>query len=257
MPLRYFLSNISKHWPIERQEKLLDEMVPEWRKSDAVYRDMPSAAKRKAHAPDALKERDVMLRRVSSPRPETIVVASLPVLAFGAVDLNGVLAKAEKRGATIRALYPKDRHIPPDATKEEVHAAVEELNNSKHRPYGGRLAVEGRAASLIARKADIEARIAIIEPYWHLMEPTTKELGIMAGKVRKGHRHVTPMAHATMVLHLGDREEAQNMHKGRVEGAEKRAARKLELAEKRAAKLRRATERETRKLKGEPVNDDR
>lgn len=234
MPTRIYLSNISRHWPIERQEKLLDEMIPEWRKLTAIYRDMPSAAKRKVHAPDALPERDrALLRAVGTPRPETIVVAALPVLAFGAVDLNGVLAKAERRGATIRALYPSDRHIPPDASKAEVHAAVEELNNAKKRPYGGRLAVEGRAASLVSRKANIEERLAKIRDLWVLKTHTTKELGVIAGHVRDGHRKSVPMAHATMVLHLGRREEAQNMHEARVKTAAARAARKAKAMEKR------------------------
>src|SRR4051812_26403387 len=100
LPDRAYLSNINSMWPIERQEALMAEMVPDWGKI-AKYKDVLTTKQRQAHGSGLLIERKAMLR-ATKPRPEgeRIYLASMAILAWDGADLELALSGVWERGAT-------------------------------------------------------------------------------------------------------------------------------------------------------------
>jgi hypothetical protein len=115
MTARAYLSNLSKLWPLERQEALHAERTPGWPDDVTVYRDKLGPTLLKAHAPSSLADWANLLRPTSRrPNGETIYLASLAVLAWESEDFMGALAAAAKRHAAVVVL-DTGRRIEPDA----------------------------------------------------------------------------------------------------------------------------------------------
>ncbi len=155
MPDRIYLSNIVPHWPIAKQEQLLDEKVPDWR-TGAVYRDVLPPRKRKAHGIADLVERARMLRPTGRRGGERIVVASPPLLAWALSDFHEVLSAATARGASLY-FAAEDLTIDPAGGVSSVAAASAAFERGKARPSGegpgkgGRISGERRLAASRAK----------------------------------------------------------------------------------------------------------
>lgn len=219
---RVYISNISKLWPVEAQEAALAAGTPGW-PDVRVYQDHLGPMARKAHSPEALKERSSgLLRRTSRPPgDETIYVASLAVLAWTPEDLMACLEAAAARHATIVAL-DTGRRIEPTAGAADLRPALVDFLASKRRAQteGGRAI--GVKASKEKRLADVLARIKLIEADWPLREVSTQELLERAGRVPHRHRHKVAMSYITAVQHLGKRPLAQKRHDAMLKRAAKR-----------------------------------
>lgn len=198
---KVYISNISRVWPVAVQEKLIAAKVAEW-PNVSTYRDDLSAAKRQGQSKDAMTQRAYVLR-LSTPRPEVIMFASWPVLAWDIRDLSECWKAAKARGASLMAL-DTGFVLAPDAGADELAAVVADFLAKKKSADAGSGRKIGAAASVKARSEDIKRRIALIEDDWPKPWPPTKELLDRAGRERKiGRKKVwVPMAYSTAVKAL-------------------------------------------------------
>lgn len=205
---KVYISNISKAWPVDRQEKLIAEKIHEW-PDVPTYRDDLSAAKRRGQSREAMAERGYLLKP-ASPRSEVIAFASWPVLAWDTKDLGECRAAAQERGASLMAL-DTGVILTPEATAGEWQAVVEDfLAKKKSAEVGGGPRI-GAAASVKVRTEDTARRIALIKDDWPKPWPPTPELLQRAARERKiGRKTVLiPMAYSTAAKVLGPRPKAQ------------------------------------------------
>jgi len=212
MAVRAYLSNVVRIWPIEKQEALLAEHIPNWPNDVAVYRDEVKPEARRSHSDEALKERASMLRRTSRRHgTEAIYVASFCVLAWTPEDWMKCMAAAAERGAAIIAL-DTGTTVPPTADAKQMAEAFSEFLAGRRRAQTGEGRKVGALISAAARLADTKRRVALIEEDWKGRAFSTEELLLRAGRTPKGRRQVVPMAYNTAVLHLGKRRVAQGLH---------------------------------------------
>jgi hypothetical protein len=203
MGSRAYLSNVSKRWPLARQEAVHAELTPGWPDDVAVYRDKLSPRSLKAHSWLDLRQRSSMLRPTSrASNDETIYVASLAVLAWVVDDFMRVASQAKARGATIQA-HDTGRKIGPTAGADELSAAVEEFQKAKRSDLTGDGRRAGALVSAKVRGDNARARADLIWEDWFKREVPTGELLRRAGGKRKGKRDVVPMAYQTAVKLIG------------------------------------------------------
>jgi hypothetical protein len=206
---RIYLSNLLPHWPIKRQEELLDERLPGWRRS-TVYRDVIPARKRQSHSASELKERARLLRPTGRPGVETITVVTAGVLAWATADFLDVLQAVTKRGAVLRMLH-EDLTIDPAGGVPAVAAAMAAFERSKIRATGDGPGKGGRISGAL-RMAAAKAKCAAVRHMWvqPRSEFTDSEIAAEAG-----------VSLATIKTHLGKRLDAVRVR----EAAEASAAR--------------------------------
>ncbi len=206
MKRKTYASNILRHLPLEAQRKVLAGVE----KPYETYEDILKPRHLKAHSPDALKERAMLLRPTSRKgHEEMIYVASLGVLGgWTAEDCLKALGAAGARNATVVAL-DSGRHIPPTATGAELAEAISEFVAARRRQQ----TTGGRLAAAAARKAGTAARAALIADDWHRADVDTDVLLLRAGRTLKRKVKVVPMAYRTAVQHLGRRPTARAMRK--------------------------------------------
>lgn len=214
---RIYLSNIRPHWPIPRQEDLLDEAVPDWR-SGAIYRDILSRLGVKQER--ALPERDGVLLRDTARGSEgqQLIVASLSVLAWTPTDLLGVLMRLAARHDRLHAVAEKLEIDPANPDIAVVRAAF----SAAVRRFSG-AGVSGGEASGRRRMAEAQAKIERIRPFWPLSSadyPTA-----MLCK-REG------VSRPTVIQYLGSRRDAQLRHQAGQKIAESNRRRKRRGPEK-------------------------
>lgn len=197
MAARVYTSNISKLWPLARQHDVLAK-VQGWEKLPR-YTDTLTRRGLQARTPDLLEERGDMLRPTSRRSGETIYVASLAVLAFGATDLVNVLAAAAARRATIEVLAD-DLTIPPDAPAAVVAEVMAAWERAKRRALteGGRLA--GVKVATERRRAATAVALDKVREDWSRPsdEVSTAELIERSG-----------LTYKTLHEHFGPRKKAQ------------------------------------------------
>lgn len=177
-----------------------------------MYRDHLSWAALKRKAP--LKERDANLLRENSRTAsgEVVYVASLTVLAWDNDDLLAVIMRLAARHETLTAIAEKVSINPVntdlDALKTAFRGALRRFSAK---------GVTGGEASGKKRKAEAQAKIAAIRPYWGLssVEYPTKTLCEEHGVSRP-----------TAFLYLGSRADAQQRHKASLATAESNRRRK-------------------------------
>lgn len=208
---RIYLSNIRADWPIARQEGLLDDEIPEWR-NGSVYRDVLSRAELKKHA--TLMQRDSFLLRQGSRygSTETVIVASLTVLARTPTDLMAVLMRLAARHERLRAIAEK-QEIDPAATDLD---AIKAAFGGALRRFSG-VGVTGGQASGKKRMAAAQAKLEQIRPFWPL--PSTDYPTKMLCKDYGVSR-------PTVILYLGSRRAAQLRHVASLKTAENNRRRK-------------------------------
>lgn len=205
---KVYISNISKAWPVDRQERLIAEKIPEW-PDVPTYRDDLSAAKRRGQSREAMAERGYLLKP-ASPRSEVIAFASWPVLAWDTKDLGECWSAAKARGATLMAL-DTGAVLGPDSGADEWMAVSEDFVAKKRSAEAGGGRRIGAAASVKVRTEDVARRIALIKDDWPKPWPPTPELLQRASRERKiGRKTVLiPMAYSTAAKALGPRPKAQ------------------------------------------------
>ena len=221
---RIYLSNILRHWPIAAQHKALGAVT----RPVEVYEDDLPPRHRKAHSAEALAGRAELLRPTRRKNGgETIYVASLGVLAWTAEDFMACMGAAAQRNAAVETLET-GRRIEPTATAGELAEALSEFlaARRRHQTAPGQLA--GHQASVIARRADVAARIALIDVDWRRYEVPTPELLDRAGRVPKGRKDRIPMAYRTAVKFLGPRPTARALRDGQLRRAAKKEAQNVE-----------------------------
>ncbi len=208
MKRKTYASNILRHLPLEAQRNALAK-VPQ---PAETYEDVLKPRHLKAHSPEALKERAMLLRPTSRKgHEETIYVASLGVLGgWTAEDCLKALGAAGARNATVVAL-DSGRHIPPTATGAELAEAISEFVAARRRQQ----TTGGRVAAGAARKAGTAARAALIAEDWHRVDVPTDVLLQRAGRTLKRKTKLIPMAYRTAVQHLGRRPTARKLRAAR------------------------------------------
>lgn len=208
--MRVYLSNIRSQWPVDRQEKLLDEGAPGWREA-SIYRDVLSRAAIRRQA--ALPERDgTLLRSTRRVCADDVYVASLSVIAWTPTDLIAVLMRLAARHERLVALA-EDVTVEPanadvDAVRQAFASAVRRF--SRHGVTGGE-------ASGARRSADAKAKIEAMRPYW----PMPSEEYPTAALCRQ-----YGISRPTAILYLGSRKEAQRARLASLETAERNRRRK-------------------------------
>lgn len=148
--MRFYLSDIHGAWPFSRQEAALDAAYPDWRKG-SVYRDTLKRGQRKSRSIVALVERESLLRKFSRARPDEVVIAGWPPLAWSVSDLIPVLGAMSDKGYTLTDLDTKIV-LTPDASPSEVAAACKAFELACRRKgefgkTGGQVSGERRAAA--------------------------------------------------------------------------------------------------------------
>ena len=212
--MRFYLSNIRIRWPFERQEAVLATRFPDWRHG-SIYRDDLPLRKRKAHEPDDLTSRAMMLRVTSRRQGSTVYVASLAVLAFTPGDLtDDVLLGLAARGDTLVSVED-DTTVPPDASPEVIAEAVEAFKSAMRRvgdygKPGGVVSGERRSAAARAGCERIRERWGMPSELW-----STEALCEEAGVTRP-----------TAFLYLGKRSIAQRNYEIALALAERNRARR-------------------------------
>jgi hypothetical protein len=212
-----YLSNISGGWSIQRQKEMLAEHVPGWPQVP-TYSDVLPPAKRKAHSPASLIQRDHLLRETTrSGNVEAIVVCSYACLAWEQTDFLDCVASATARGATIIAL-DTGRRLTPEASPAELAEAMREFVKARRQSKSG----PGRAGYLVSaerRATDARAGAMRIADRWRL--PTkdypTDDLLAEAGICRN-----------TANLYLLNRPEAQRKHRNALAQAARNRSRRKE-----------------------------
>lgn len=209
MKRKTYASNILRHLPLEAQRKTLAKVPP----PVETYEDVLKPRHLKAHSPDALKERAMLLRPTSRKgHEETIYVASLGVLGgWTAEHCMNALGAAGARNATVVAL-DSGRHIPPTATAAELAEALSEFMRARRRQQ----TTGGRIAAGAARKAGTAARAALIAEDWHRADVPTEVLLLRAGRTLKRKIKVVPMSWKVAVEHLGRRPTSRKMRAAKV-----------------------------------------
>ena len=194
---RVYISNISKLWPVERQREVLANA--EGTAKLSVYEDKLTRRGLQARTPDLLEERADMLRPTSRKTGETIYVASLAVLAFGAADLVNVLAAAAARRATIEVVADS-LTIPPNAPAAVMAEVMAAWERAKRRALteGGRLA--GIRVAAERRRAKTAAALDKVRDDWG--KPSS-EVSTAALIERSG------LTYKALNEHLGPRKKAQ------------------------------------------------
>lgn len=210
MTARVYMSNISKLWPISRQRETLAS-VEGWDKLP-LYRDDLTRRGLQVRTPNLLEQRAEMLRPTSRRTGETIYVATLAVLSFGAPDLANVLAAAARRRATLVSVADS-LTVPPDAPAAVVAEAMAVWDRHKRRAIteGGRLA--GVKVAQERRRAATAEALAKVRDDW---SRPSAEVSTAALIERAG------LSYKSLNEHLGPRKKAQR----RAEQAAQRAARK-------------------------------
>lgn len=200
MPDRVYLSNLSPLWKWLKQEKLLDERVPDWRDGCVVFRDDLDSAQRQAHQTDVLVGRfNALFRTTTRKRPEKLYVASLAVLAWTAEDMLACLTAAAARMATIHVL-DVDLIIGPDADAALLHKAVNAFSEARKRSTAYRTGEAGGRISGGQRAEAAKAAAERIRERWGMPSDQYPTLALLeeAGISRN-----------TAKLYLGKREDAQ------------------------------------------------
>ena len=169
MTIHVYLSNIAPGWPVERQKAVLAAQVPGWPEVP-TFADVLPPAKRKAHSPASLIQRDELLRGTSRrENVEAIVVVSLACLAWEQVDFLHCVAAASKRGAIVIAL-DTGRRIPPDASPAEIAEAAQEFVTQRRAAKGGNGGPAGYLVSAQRRSDEARAAAMSIKDRWE--QPT-------------------------------------------------------------------------------------
>jgi hypothetical protein len=212
---RIYLSNILPHWPIKRQEAVLDERIPGWRKDAAIYRDVVPPRKRIGHGISALADRERLLRPTGRPGAETITVVTAGVLAWATADFLDVLQAVTRRGAVLRMLH-EDLTIDPAGGVPAVAAAMAAFERSKIRATGDGPGKGGRISGAL-RLAASKAKCETVRHMWARprKEFTDAEIAAQAG-----------VSLATIKMHLGYRLEAVRVREAADATAARNRARK-------------------------------
>ena len=222
MTLHAYLSNIRPGWSIQQQKEMLAEHVSGW-PDIPTYIDLLPPAKRRAHSPASLTQRAELLRGTWRPENvEAIVVASLPCLAWEQADFLQCVAAATTRGATIVAL-DTGRRIAPDASPGEVVEAAKEFMSGRRAKGGG--GPVGYVVSAERRSAEAKARAMRIKDRWELRTkdyPTDELLAEV------------DICRNTANFYLGNRPEAQRLHRNQMAQAARNRKRRVELQEQAA-----------------------
>ena len=198
--LRFYLSNVRLTWPFARQEAVIAARFPDWL-SGAVYRDDLPVRKRKAHSPDDLSQRAMMLRVTSRRRGSTVYVPSLAVLALTPDDLAGdVLPGLAARGDTLASIEDGTT-VPPDASPDQIATALAAFRSAMRRvgdygKPGGMVSGERRAAATKAACETVRERWGMPSDLW-----TIKDLDAESGVCRP-----------SLLRYLGPRTDAQRAY---------------------------------------------
>nr|WP_321985297.1 hypothetical protein [uncultured Lichenicoccus sp.] len=217
-----YLSTISMAWSIERQEKVLGKFASALTR----YCDEINGPARKGRKVAALKERAVLLTPRGRPKPLLVRVAALPCIAFDITDLTSVLAALAEKNGTLLSHYD-ELELPPNPPAALMAKALAAFSTAK---FGSDLP-NARKVRAENQRARTLKHIEIVRPFWHLPEPSTQELRRMASLDGK-----RPMAPATLVLHLGNRREAQARHREQIEFEQREQKRLAAMAAARARK---------------------
>jgi hypothetical protein len=189
MAILVYMSDVSPWWTMDRQEATLADVLP----GATVFRDALDRRQRRAHTPDSLVQRAMMLRSTArSQNNEVIHVASLAVLAWSEADLREVLDAIKARGAVL---------VSSEGINGDLVAAWAAVRRQS-RLEGA--ALRGSAVSAERRKAASEVAVKLIAGDWPLpsKDHPTAELLARCG-----------LSLNTVKAHLGPRPIAQYKHR--------------------------------------------
>lgn len=187
-----YISNVSRLWPIPRQEAVFAA-----ENLEAAYRDILDASERRGYRLNGLSERDTLFRSTTRGGEKIVGVASFACFARNADDLVLALSKAADVGITIRDLSAKIS-IKPDAKAKDLKKAVEAFNEARKREKefvrgqtGGKKSAELRTA--LAKNTALK-----YEQDWRDSKKTSRQISNESG-----------LSVNTLKAHLGGRVQAK------------------------------------------------
>ena len=160
--IKAYISNISPAWPVERQEAMIAAAAP----TAPIFRDILDARDRRAHQPDRLVQR-AMLLRPTRRRGGVFLAASPAVVDWTAEGLLTCVTEALARGASVRFL---DTGLTIEATSGPavLHQAVLAFAASRKRDAEVLRGKSGGKISGARRGADAKAKAETIRAEWRL-----------------------------------------------------------------------------------------
>lgn len=204
MILRFFLSNISPVWPIERQEALLGPPPP----GAVVFRDILDRRDRQSHQPDRLVQRALMLRPTRR-KGGVFTLAAWPVLAWTTEDMLACLTLIMERGASLRVLA-SDMTIEPGSGPAVLLEAMQAFTASRKRDAAVARGMTGGAVSGATRSAEKEATAKRMEPFWRLPNEPPNETEALLKRFE--------ISRNTAKKYLGKRSDAQRVYQSTMKG---------------------------------------
>lgn len=166
MAIKAYLSNLHNWWTVERQREALAAIHPAYPKGVVEYIDeLPPVASR-GRRPDRLIERAHMLRQTTRATADTLLLASLAVLARNEADFRQTIRDIAGRGWSIRITEPPDHILFKGRWDIERLVAAWRAACTQSRLEGA--ARRGGQASATKRKADTKAKFEIIRERWPL-----------------------------------------------------------------------------------------
>jgi hypothetical protein len=200
MATRIYFSNISPHWPFERQKKLAEEKVPGFPDGVTIFQDDLSAGQRKVHQESDLKERAQLLRASTRKGGETIILPSLAVFDWTIAGMLACLTQAAARKAVVRVL-DADLEIgikPSPAVLNKAIAAFHKARDRDRRMEPGK---KGGQISGGARAAQAKTIALKYKADWEASKKTSNAIAKESG-----------LSVNTLKLYLGGRVEARRIY---------------------------------------------
>lgn len=226
-----YLSNIAPGWSFARQEALLDERLPGWRRG-AVFRDEMTLRRGRTYLVGGLPQREEALRRTTRATTSVLHVATLPVIAWGPEDFSSLCGMLATANIAIFALDTGTRIEPGDEISHA--AAIEEFVMRRKAASEQAARLAGTAASAAKRHARIADGCRRIRDRWGM--PSTEHMwrrwGLLAqlpewkpewrtkNLLAEAGAPGKPLAYNSVASELGLREETQRQFKAILEGRE-------------------------------------
>jgi hypothetical protein len=117
MATKVYRSNLFAWWTPDRQDAALDKYKPGWREHKVFSDDDLTDRELRGSYQDKLTERAIMLRPSTRKMPDTILVASLAVLAKADADMRRLAKDLAAQGAVIESVEDVTTYNPKQTAK--------------------------------------------------------------------------------------------------------------------------------------------
>jgi hypothetical protein len=204
MTNKAYLSNLSDHWPLERQRELLGMRAAEYvdvLKPGRLERARDPKADSKARD-KVLTDRAAMLAPSSRKAEGVLEVAAFPCLAVSTHDFLDVVARASARGMSLLEVST-GRQIAAGQGAEDLARAIPFFQAALR----GR-GLQTRTEHAAKLEEDGRKRALAVADLYKLPD---EEMPLATVRERAG-KDGKPMAPATLRKHLGPRKAAQRLY---------------------------------------------